>query len=160
MLGKGSKLHKLLFSVGLQEVSRMSPVYKIITIRQPWASLIVHGFKDIENRSWATSYRGPVLVHASQRPSGHSVADVARQFGTDLPEIELPLGGIVGTTNIIDCVGAHSSPWFEGQFGFVLDESRALPFKPWKGSLGLRSVTAAFVGTLGLPPESYQMRLA
>jgi ASCH domain len=138
----------------------MSPICKIITIRQPWASLIVHGFKDVENRSWATSYRGLVLVHASQRPSGHSVAGVARQFGIDLPQLELPLGGIVGTTNIIDCVDAHSSPWFEGQFGFVLDGSRTLPFKPWKGALGLRSATAALVGSLGWLPESYQMRPA
>jgi ASCH domain len=138
----------------------MSPVFKIITIRQPWASLIVHGFKDIENRSWSTSYRGPVLVHASMRPSGRPVADVARQFGIDLPQLELPLGGIVGTTNIIDCVDAHSSPWFEGKFGFVLDGSRVLPFKPWRGCLGLRSATAALVGALGLLPEGHQVRLA
>jgi ASCH domain-containing protein len=40
---------------------------KIISIRQPWASLIVSGAKDVENRTWPTRYRGPVLVHASQR---------------------------------------------------------------------------------------------
>lgn len=85
-------------------------VCKIISIRQPWATLIVHGVKDIENRSWATRYRGPVLVHASLRPSIYSLADVARQFGIDLPQVELPLGGIVGITNIIDCVDAHPSP--------------------------------------------------
>jgi hypothetical protein len=38
---------------------------KIISIRQPWADLIVNGSKNIENRSWPTSYRGPVLIHAS-----------------------------------------------------------------------------------------------
>jgi hypothetical protein len=38
---------------------------KIITIRQPWAHLIVNGSKNIENRTWPTSYRGPVLIHAS-----------------------------------------------------------------------------------------------
>lgn len=38
---------------------------KAISIRQPWAWLIVNGFKDIENRSWRTKYRGPVLIHAS-----------------------------------------------------------------------------------------------
>lgn len=35
---------------------------KAITIRQPWASLIVHGIKDIENRSWQTNFRGRVLI--------------------------------------------------------------------------------------------------
>jgi hypothetical protein len=132
--------------------SRIRTVCKIISIRQPWAALIVHGFKDIENRSWATRYRGPVLVHASLRPSVHSLAKVGRQLGIDLPQVELPLGGIVGITNIIDCVAAHPSPWFEGEFGFVLDGSRELPFKPWRGSLGLRSATAALVGAFDILP--------
>lgn len=34
---------------------------KALTIKQPWASLIVHGIKDIENRTWRTDYRGPVI---------------------------------------------------------------------------------------------------
>ena len=38
---------------------------KVIVIRQPWAWLIVNGFKDIENRSWATRYRGSLLIQAS-----------------------------------------------------------------------------------------------
>jgi hypothetical protein len=126
---------------------------KVISIRQPWATLIVRGIKDIENRSWPTRYRGPVLVHASLRPSVLSFADIAGQIGIDLPPCELLLGGIVGITNIIDCVDAHPSPWFEGRFGFVLDGSRALPFRPWKGSLGLRSATAALLETFGLPNE-------
>jgi hypothetical protein len=99
---------------------------------------------------WATNWRGPVLVHASLRPSVHSLADIARRFGIDLPQFELPLGGIVGLTNIVDCVAAHPSPWFEGKFGFVLDRSRELPFKRWKGSLGLRSAAAALVETYGI----------
>ena len=38
---------------------------KVIVIRQPWAWLIVHGYKDIENRSWRTRYRGTLLIQAS-----------------------------------------------------------------------------------------------
>src|SRR5277367_1612250 len=93
---------------------------EIISIRQPWATLIVRGIKDIENRSWPTKYRGPVLVHASLRPIALPLVDIARQFGMDLPQFELPLGGVIGTTNIIDCVDAHHSLWFEGKFGFIL----------------------------------------
>jgi hypothetical protein len=37
---------------------------KILSVRQPWASLIVNGFKDVENRTWPTRYRGRILVHA------------------------------------------------------------------------------------------------
>jgi hypothetical protein len=39
---------------------------KAISIRQPWAWLIVNGYKDIENRIWAAKLRGPVLIHAGQ----------------------------------------------------------------------------------------------
>ena len=39
---------------------------KALSIRQPWATLILHGQKDIENRSWATRQRGQVLIHASK----------------------------------------------------------------------------------------------
>jgi hypothetical protein len=136
----------------------MTSVCKIISIRQPWATLIVRGVKDIENRSWATSYRGPVLVHASLRPSVHSLEGIARQFDIDLPHVELPVGGIVGITNIIDCVEAHPSPWFEGKFGFVLDRSSELPFKPWTGSLGLRSVPGALLQAFSILPDKVAMR--
>ncbi len=37
----------------------------VLSIRQPYAWAVVHGIKDIENRSWRTHYRGPLLIHAS-----------------------------------------------------------------------------------------------
>ena len=40
---------------------------KAITIWQPWASLLAHGVKQYETRSWATSYRGPIAIHAAAR---------------------------------------------------------------------------------------------
>lgn len=40
---------------------------KALTIRQPWASLIALGVKTIETRSWSTSYRGPLAIHAAKR---------------------------------------------------------------------------------------------
>lgn len=40
---------------------------KALTIRQPWASLIAHGVKTIETRSWSTKYRGPLAIHAGHR---------------------------------------------------------------------------------------------
>ena len=50
---------------------------KAITIKQPWASLIVHGIKDIENRSWSTKFRGRVLIHAAGVVDPAKVARVA-----------------------------------------------------------------------------------
>ena len=52
---------------------------KVIVIRQPWAWLIVHGFKDIENRSWRTRYRGALLIQASAGlPTKHALEDIRR----------------------------------------------------------------------------------
>ena len=38
---------------------------KALSIKQPWASLIAHGIKDIENRTWRTHFRGKIYIHAS-----------------------------------------------------------------------------------------------
>ena len=37
---------------------------KVLTIREPWASLIINGYKEYEFRSWKTNYRGKILIHA------------------------------------------------------------------------------------------------
>jgi hypothetical protein len=44
---------------------------KALTIRQPWAYAILRLGKDVENRSWRTHYRGPLLIHAAARPEGN-----------------------------------------------------------------------------------------
>lgn len=109
---------------------------RALSTRQPWAWLITHGFKDIENRSWPTRFRGRVLIHASLR------LDDAFEDVQDWPwpKIERPddfeVGGIVGEAEIIDCVTASSSPWFFGPYGFILRNARPLPFRPCRGMLG------------------------
>src|ERR1051326_1498970 len=40
---------------------------KALSVRQPWAWLIIYGGKDIENRDWPTSHRGPTLIHAGKQ---------------------------------------------------------------------------------------------
>lgn len=112
---------------------------KAISIRQPWAWLIVNGHKDIENRSWRTKYRGQVLVHASQgvKWSDYNAAHaIACRLGIKMPcRWEFETGGIVGVTTITDCVEQSESPWFFGEKGFVLADSRPLPFVQMKGRL-------------------------
>jgi hypothetical protein len=111
---------------------------KILSVRQPWASLIASGVKDVENRTWPTKYRGAVLIHASQRADEISSDDLERRFGVRLPP-ELPLGGIIGVVEIVDCVKPHSSKWYApDHYAFVLSNSRPLPFVRWKGALLLR----------------------
>jgi hypothetical protein len=115
---------------------------KIITIRQPWAHLIVNGGKSIENRTWATSYRGPVLIHASLN------VNRALCLKHRLDPDTLPRGGVVGIAEIADCVNKHSSRWFLGPYGFVLRKRRPLPFIKWKGALGLREVPSRLLGRI------------
>ena len=119
------------------------PMTRALSIMQPWAWLIVNGYKDIENRDWKTHYRGRFYVHAGGTRFdrvGH--ADVRRRF----PEIPLPdihefaRGGIVGAVTLVDCVAEHASPWFVGPYGFVLDKPEALPFVPLTGQLGFFAV--------------------
>jgi hypothetical protein len=84
---------------------------KIISIRQPWASLIVSGVKDVENRTWSTRYRGPVLIHASRAIDKISDDEFQARFGMSLP-VALPRGGVVGVAEIVDCVSEHQSRWY------------------------------------------------
>lgn len=45
---------------------------KALSIKQPWASLIAQGIKDIENRTWKTKFRGRIFIHASAKPAGQT----------------------------------------------------------------------------------------
>ncbi len=119
---------------------------KILSIRQPWAWLIVNGWKNIENRDWPTKYRGKFLVHASKGMtlSEYSAACLfirGFSWGAELFRKiplpgELPKGGIVGEATLLDCVTQHESEWFTGEYGFVLADQREMPFQPMKGRLG------------------------
>lgn len=116
---------------------------RAISIRQPWAWLIINAGKDIENRCWPTKLRGRVLVHAAKGMTRSEYEDVEdflamnSSCGIKLPPAEaLERGGIVGTVEIIDCVTSSESPWFFGPHGFVLRNPKPLPFTPMRGQLG------------------------
>ncbi|MBK1884667.1 ASCH domain-containing protein [Luteolibacter pohnpeiensis] len=111
-----------------------------LSIRQPWAWMIVNGHKDIENRPWKTHYRGQIYVHAAKGMTHDEygfAADFARKLGVHVPPFdELERGGIVGTVKIVDCVDEDPSPWFFGEYGFLLKDPKPLPFTPLRGKLG------------------------
>jgi len=121
---------------------------KIISIRQPWASLIASGAKDVEIRTWPTRHRGPVLIHASQRADDMTSDEIERRFGVRPPSV-LPLGGIVGITEIVDYVKRSDSKWHvRNHWGFVLANSRPLPFVQWRGALSIRDAPQALLDLL------------
>lgn len=112
---------------------------KALSIRQPWAWLIIHGGKDIENRSWHTKFRGRFLVHASK---GMTLAEYeeARWYAAGLDVVlpnydQLQRGGIIGSVELVDSVDHSDSPWFMGERGFVLRNPEPIDFMPYKGAL-------------------------
>lgn len=116
-----------------------------LSIRQPWAWLIIHAGKDIENRSWPTRFRGRMLVHAGKGMTKSEYEDVENflafgevsHLGLVLPPFEeLQRGGVIGSVEVVDCVSSHDSPWFFGEHGFLLRDPKPLPFLPSKGRLG------------------------
>lgn len=119
-----------------------------ISIRQPWAWAILHAGKDIENRTWSTSFRGPVCIHAAKGMTATEVTEFSEFLG-DLrldgavassvkgPHYaSLPRGGIVGVAEITGCVNRSGSPWFFGPWGFTIANAKPVEFIPCKGALG------------------------
>jgi hypothetical protein len=81
---------------------------KALSIRQQWAWLIVSGQKDIENQTWKTNYRGPLLIHAASSFAGMSFEEIEDGYRVKLPPRDkLRRGGIVGDCDLVDCVAKH-----------------------------------------------------
>lgn len=115
---------------------------RTLTVRQPWAHLIIEGGKDVENRSWATSYRGTVLIHAGQRFERDGVI-FAEKLGISV-STELPRGLILGSVELIACVLDSTSPWaIKGMWHWILANPKPVREQVWiKGQLGLQEAPA------------------
>lgn len=120
---------------------------KALTIKQPWADLIIAGIKDIENRTWKTTSRGRILIHASKMPCSRSDLDAyplpALSKNINLNEYtpgQFTNGAIIGSVDIVDCVMNHPSEWAEnGVYNWVLANPVKFekPILNVKGMLGL-----------------------
>jgi hypothetical protein len=112
---------------------------KVLTVKNPWAYFILYGsafgHKDVENRTWETKYRGPLLIHCS------------KSLDANFPREELPPGvnwqdfngRIIGRVNLVDCVRNSKSLWAgKGMWHWVLRDPVPLknPIQA-RGSLGL-----------------------
>lgn len=111
---------------------------KALSIKQPWASLIAHGIKDIENRTWRTHFRGRIYIHACGKPLNRSIVyDVLneKQWNFTFDEINpdkfnadnLYYSAIIGEVDIVDCVINHPSIWAEKTFMYEYDDSGEKP---------------------------------
>jgi hypothetical protein len=114
-------------------------VGKPLSIRQPWAWAIVEGFKDVENRSWSTRYRGQLFIHAGQREDHLGWLDLDR-MGIDFPD-EVETGGIVGVVELVYCVLRRKSPWaMDDCYHWLLENPLSVPFVPMQGRLGIKTI--------------------
>lgn len=140
---------------------------RALTVRQPWAWAIAHGGKDIENRTWSSSYRGLLAIHAAarwdgdgawarrvidaaskdQQPGGYFDPPLRVEFDTGTGRTlrllsdnrRFILGAVVAVAELVDVARGASSPWAQpDQFHWRLANVRALPEPvPCKGQLGL-----------------------
>ena len=82
-----------------------SRAVKVISLYQPWATLVVIGAKKFETRSWKTNYRGPLLIHASKRFTKAEQSLCAEwPFRKYVQNSALPTGAIVGRVDLTDCM--------------------------------------------------------
>jgi uncharacterized protein (UPF0264 family) len=126
-----------------------------LSLKQPWATLLVHGLKTIEVRRWTTKHRGPLLIHAAgvsdERPEGWA------RLPDELREHAELCGGIVGVGTLVECKRYRTAEsfradqshhlnepdWFEpaGLFGLRFTDLRPLPYRAYPGWMRLFSVS-------------------
>jgi hypothetical protein len=115
---------------------------KGLSVRQPFADLIVSGLKPIENRQWRTNYRGVVYIHAGKLPHIMTREEIEQCFGVRLHDRPLCYGAIIGRATLIDIVEAHDSHSFTGPYGWIFDNPEPLDKPvPMKGRQGLFTFT-------------------
>ena len=126
------------------------PLAKVvaISVKQPWAALIVAGRKTIEVRRWLTRRRGPVLIHASKVPDDRDEG-WSHITTPELTALARLRGGVIGVGEIEACrayetAGAFAADvplhlnapeWFlpPRLHGFVFRDARPLAFYPYPG---------------------------
>lgn len=131
---------------------------KALSIKQPWAGLILAGIKTVENRSWSTMHSGTLAIVSSAKPDKHAMEDMRRKLGK-LPDICNVNGAILGTVQLTgmlwtadDGVAESDHPhvtesmlewWISDSVGWIVERPKRLPSPvPYKGRLGLYNIPA------------------
>lgn len=123
----------------------MTENYYALSIRQPWANLIVSGKKSIEVRKWENPYRGKLFIHAGKQ--------IDKRAASHFVNISItPVFSIIGSVILADIIVLDSNNWeqlkpfhrnwwdYQGEalYGWVFKNPTQLA-KPnrWAGKLGL-----------------------
>ncbi|GAG07237.1 unnamed protein product [marine sediment metagenome] len=112
---------------------------KALSLKQPFAELILQGKKEMELRKWNTHFRGEFLIHASKIPDKKAM----KEFGFK----SLPCGCIVGKAKLVGVKhyttmkehkkdkNLHLASNFWGNHGFILEDIKRVKEIPCKGKL-------------------------
>lgn len=104
-----------------------------LTMHQPWASLLIHGFKRVEGREWCTDYRGPLWIHASaKKPSEQEIESVEAQYkhlyaSSNAPSFpqSYPTGVLLGRIELTDVMSCEA---YKKSLGSELQEENDSKF--------------------------------
>jgi hypothetical protein len=136
-------------------IIKMIKLYKvkILSVRQPWANWLTEGLKTIEIRSRNSHYRGPLLIHSSQKPDKNILEFKSSSARAHLGFEINPRGCIIGSVDLIAVKKyftrhdwhvdrpKHYNPisWYKnGLHGLILNNAKKLPEPiPVNGKLGL-----------------------
>jgi hypothetical protein len=101
---------------------------KALTVRQPYANCLCDGTKPVENRSWATSHRGLIAIHAGLQVFEDEVEHVCQMLRVRALDLDVfEYGAIIGVVELRHVVEEHSSPWYaRGQKAWVVRKARLL----------------------------------
>lgn len=116
---------------------------KALTVCQPYAELIARGEKPIENRTWPTSFRGRLFIHAGK----------SRAWMDDDDLVAYPnmaFGALVATARLVDCVRVTALPpelldneHANGPWCWVLRDVNRIEPIPFRGAQGLWDVPSS-----------------
>ncbi len=126
-----------------------------LSLKQPWATVLVYGLKTMEIRRWPTARRGRVLIHAATVPDERPEAWAL--VPEELREAAELAGGIVGAADLTGCVAYRTAEafaadtachrndpsWFRGPalYGFRFANAVVLPFRRYPGWMRFFPVT-------------------
>lgn len=134
---------------------------KLFSLWQPWASFMWKGYKLNETRSWSTSYRGLMAIHAAKNksalPDARSILEAAgllKDDETTLGGMTWPLGKILCVVDLVDCVPTEQirdglsqreramGDYSDGRYVWITKTCRQLdPLIPYRGTQGLRPIS-------------------
>ena len=140
-----------------QHLPIQQPKQTALSIKQPWAALVLAGLKTIEIRRWPTARRGRILIHAAGVPDTR--VEGWRLLTPAMEPLSQRQGGIIGSVTLTGCkhyteldlfkaeqtLHRNDPSWFEpkGMYGFVFTEPEILVFRKYPGWFRFFSVDVA-----------------